>query len=81
MWAETSGASSLQQFSCPNAREHRSHLWCKKRQRQLSPEEVLGSPEGVAVFAKWAPVTGLFHQRRYNGSDVFGEGEDDGAQE
>ena len=63
----------------PNA--HKSHLWCKKRQRQLSPEKVLGSPEGVAVFAQWAPATGLFHRRRHNGSDEFGEGEDDGAQE
>ena len=60
--------------------EHRLHLWCKKRQRQLSPEEVLGTPEGVAVFAKWAPATELSH-RRYNDWDVFGEGEDNGAQE
>ena len=72
--------AQLHPFSCPKAREHRLHLWCKKRQRQLSPEEVLGTPEGVAVFAKWAPATGLFH-RRYSGLDVFGEGEDDGVQE
>ena len=72
--------AQLHPFSCPKAREHRLHLWCKKRQRQLSPEEVLGTPEGVAVFAKWAPATGLFH-RRYSGLDVFGEGEDNGVQE
>ncbi len=72
--------AQLHPFSCPKAREHRLHLWCKKRQRQLSPEEVLRTPEGVAVFAKCAPATGLFH-RRYNGWDVFGEGEDNGVQE
>ena len=76
MWAETGAASPLQ---LPKG-EHRLHLWCKKRQRQLSPKEVLGTPEGVAVFAKWAPATGLFH-RRYSGLDVFGEGEDNGVQE
>ena len=69
--------AQLNPFSCPKAREHRLHLW---RQRQLSPEEVLGTTEGVAVFAKWAPATGLFH-RRYKILDVSGEGEDDGAQE
>lgn len=52
----------LHPFSCPKAREYRSHLWCKKQQRQLSPEEMLETPEGVAVFAKWVPATGLFHR-------------------
>ena len=40
----------------------------------------VNTTEGVAVFAKWAPATGLFH-RRYSGLDVFGEGEDNGVQE
>lgn len=57
-------------FHFPKVREHRLHLWCKKRQRELSPEEELGTPEGVSVFAKWAPATVLFH-RHYNGSDVL----------
>ena len=35
---------------------------CNKRQRQLGPDEVLGTPEGVTAFAKWAPATGLFHR-------------------
>ena len=50
--------AQLHPFSCPKAREHRPHLWCTKRQKQLAPEEVLGTPEGVAIFAKWAPATG-----------------------
>ena len=72
--------AQLHPFSYPKAREHRSHLWCKKRQRQLTPGEVLGTPEGVAVFAKWAPATGLFH-RRHRVLDAFSDGEDDGVQE
>ena len=34
--------------------------------------------DGVAVFAKWAPATGLFYWR-YSGLDVFGEREDNGV--
>ena len=63
MWARTGSTSP---FSCPKAREHRSHIWCKMRQREMSSEEVLGTPDGGAVFAKWAPATGMFY-RRYNG--------------
>ena len=51
-----------------------------KRQRQLLPEEMLGTPEEVAIFAKWAPAIGLFH-RHYSGLDIFGKGEDNGVQE
>ena len=40
----------------------------------------ISTPEGVAVFAKWAPATGLFN-RRYKILDVCGEGEDDGVHE
>lgn len=36
--------------------------------------DVLGTPEGVAVFVKWALATGLCHR-------VSGEGEEDGIQE
>lgn len=42
-------------FSCPKARPHRGKLLCKKLGRQLSPEEVLGTPEGVKVIADWSP--------------------------
>ena len=68
--------SQLHPFSCAYARKHRLHLWCNKRLRQLAPDEVLGTPEGVAAFAKWAPATGLFH-RRYG----VEEGEGDGIEE
>lgn len=47
-------------FSCPNARRFRSHSWCKKKQRRLGPKEILGTSEGISIFAKWAPATGLF---------------------
>ena len=33
--------AQLHPFSCPSAREHRPQLWCKRRQKQLAPEEVL----------------------------------------
>ena len=72
--------AQLHPFSCPKAREYRPHLWCTKRQKQLAPEEVLGTPEGVAIFAKWAPATGLFH-RRYRALGTFDEGEKDDTQE
>ena len=68
--------SQLHPFSCAYARKHRQHLWCNKRLRQLTPDEVLGTPEGVTAFAKWAPATGLFH-RRYG----IGEEEGDGIDE
>ena len=67
--------AQLHPFSCAHARKHKPHLWCKKLQRQLAPEEVLGTPEGVEAFAKWAPATGLFH-RRYRAFGTAGEEED-----
>lgn len=71
--------AQLHPFSCPNARQHRTLLWCKKQRRQVAPEEVLGTSEGVAFFARWAPATGLFH-RRHRILDRPGEGETDGTQ-
>lgn len=32
--------AQLHPFSCPNARAHRSLLWCKKTRRQPGPEEM-----------------------------------------
>lgn len=52
--------AQLHPFSCPLGRTHRALLKCRRTHRELRPEEVLGSPEGVAVFAQWAPATGLF---------------------
>ena len=55
--------AQLHPFSCPNARAHRSLLWCKKTRRHLGPEEILGTPKGALIFAEWAPATGLFKRR------------------
>lgn len=59
-----------------HASKQKPHLWCKKLQRQLAPEEVLGTPEGVATFAKWAPATGQFNWR-YRTFGTTGEGEEE----
>lgn len=59
--------SQLHPFFCPNAREHRSKLWCKKLKRQLTPGEILGTSEGVLLFAEWAPATGFFRRIRSHG--------------
>ena len=59
--------SQLHPFACPNARSHRTKLWCKKSKRQLTPEEVLGTPEGVQNFPEWAPATGLFRRIKDTG--------------
>ena len=57
------GRSFTRLVTCSHARKHGPHLWCTKLHRQLAPEEVLGTLEGVAAFAKWAPATRLFHRR------------------
>ena len=54
--------AQLHPFSCPLGRAHRALLQCRRTHKELRPEEVLGSPEGVAVFAHWAPATGLFNR-------------------
>ena len=66
--------AQLHRLGCAHAMKHRLHLWCDKRQRQLAPDEVLGTPEGVTAFAKWEPATGLFHRR-------YGVGEENGVGE
>lgn len=65
-------------YLCTCKETHRPHLGCDKLQRQLASEEVLGTREGVAAFAKWAPAKGLFH-RRYGTFGTAEEGEEDGA--
>lgn len=42
----------LYPFSCPNATQQKLHVRCKKRQKQLAPEEVSEAYEVVAVFEK-----------------------------
>ena len=65
--------AQLHPFSCPLGRTHSALLKCRRTHRELRPEEVLGSPEGVAVFAQWAPATGLFN-RRYKDVDEEEQG-------
>ena len=64
--------AQLHPFSCPKARPHRGKLLCKKLGRQLSPEEVLGTPEGVKVFAEWSPAMKLFGRNRIRGAQEEG---------
>ena len=55
----------LHQFSCSTARPHRVKLFSIVKKKPLTPSEILGSPEGVRLFAGWAPETKLV---RKNGS-------------
>ena len=43
---------------------HRAKIWCEKKQRQLTADEILGTKEGTLVFREWAPATGLFKRRK-----------------
>ena len=54
--------TQLHPFSCPNARPHKDKI-ASKSGRQLSPDEILGTPAGMKKFAEWAPATGLFNRR------------------
>lgn len=56
--------AQLHPFSCTNARVNRAKLWCGKKQRYLTADEVLGTQEGALVFQEWAPATGLFKRRK-----------------
>lgn len=56
--------AQLHPFSCPKARPHRVKLLCKTLGRQLLPEEVLGTPEGVKVYAEWSLAAKLFGRNR-----------------
>ena len=59
--------SQLHPFSCANAREYRAILWCKTQKRQLTPAEILETPEGIKLFAEWAPATKFFKRNRSHG--------------
>lgn len=72
--------AQVHSFSNLNAKEHWLYLWCKKRQKQLSPEEVLRPLEKITFFTKQASATGFFH-RFYNNLDVFRKQEDNSVQE
>lgn len=64
--------AQLHPFSCPKARPHREELLCKKLGRLLLPEEVLGMPEGVKVFAEWSLATKLSGRDRNRGAQEEG---------
>ncbi len=54
--------TQLHPFSCPNARPHRDKI-TSNLGKQLSPDELLGTPEGIKKFSEWALATGLFRQQ------------------
>lgn len=37
--------------------------------RPLTPSEILGTPEGVRLFASWAPETKLFSRKKSSGEE------------
>lgn len=51
----------------------RALLKCKRTHKGASTRRFWEAPEGVAVFAQWAPATGLF-SRRYGGVDGAEQG-------
>lgn len=55
--------AQLHPFSYTNACMHRAKLWCAKKRRHLTADEVLGTQEGALVFQEWAPATGLFKRK------------------
>ena len=60
--------SELCPFSCLKARPHRGRQLCRKPGRQLLPDEVLGTPEGVEIFAECGLATKLFGGNLNNGA-------------
>ena len=56
--------SRLHPFSCPHARLHRAKLFSLADRRPFTPNEILGTAQGVKIFAEWAPKTELFRRNR-----------------
>ena len=56
--------SRLHPFSCSHARLHRAKLFSLTDKRPFTPNEILGTAEGVKLFAEWAPKTELFRKNR-----------------
>lgn len=50
----------LHPFSFPTARPNRAKLFNIDKKKPLTLSEIFGSPEGVRLFAGWAPQTKLF---------------------
>ena len=57
----------LHPFSCLTARPHRAKLFSIDKKKPLTPSEVLRLPEGVRLFAGWAPETKLFGRSESSG--------------
>ena len=56
--------SRLHPFSCPDARPNRAGLFSMVDKRPLTTKEVLGTTQGVKVFAEWAPKSELFQRKK-----------------
>ena len=52
--------SKAHPFSCSSIRALRVKLFSIKYRRPLTPKEVLGTAQGIKMFAEWAPKTELF---------------------
>lgn len=49
-------------------RSHRAKLFSLTEKRPLTPNEILGTAEGIKLFAEWAPKTELFRRNRHGES-------------
>ena len=54
--------SRLHPFSCALGRSHRAKLFSLKEKRPLTPNKILGTAEGIKLFAEWAPKTELLRR-------------------
>ena len=59
--------SRLRPFSCSHARSHRAKLFSLTDKRLFTTNEILGTAEGVKLFAEWASKTDLFRRNRGHG--------------
>ena len=59
----------LHTFSCSTARPLRVKLFSIDKKRPLTPSEILGTPEGVRLFASWAPETKIFSRNKNSGEE------------
>ena len=56
--------SRLYPFSCVDARPNRARLFSMADRRLLTTRKVLGTTQGVEMFAEWAPRTELFQRKK-----------------
>ena len=52
---------------CPTARLYRAKLFSMYKKKSITSSEILGSLEGVRLFAVWAPETKLFGRSESSG--------------